>query len=122
MDFAGIQVEMPKINYNYLHKNYDHFLKKATPKEKLNFLESTLLKRKSLINKNSKRYKEIKKKRLQKKKEKMQTRQKPKCPVYNCFQEVNDDEALMKHYDLKHQDLKALGLDLTTEGQGSSTN
>jgi hypothetical protein len=37
-----------------------------------------------------------------------------KCPVYNCFKEMVDDEALMRHYDENHKDLKDLGLELTT--------
>jgi hypothetical protein len=35
-----------------------------------------------------------------------------KCPVFKCFKEMSTDEALLKHYDEAHQDLKALGLDL----------
>ncbi len=55
---------MPKNNFIYLHKNYEQFLKKASPEEKLNFLENTLFKRKSLINKSSKKYKAIQKKKV----------------------------------------------------------
>ena len=52
---------MQKTSFTYLNKNYDQFLKRAAPHDKMSFLENTLLKRKALINKNSKRYKAIKK-------------------------------------------------------------
>ena len=62
-ELGGIQVEMQKNNYLYLLKNYDTFFKMAPPQDKINFLSETLLKRKSLINKSSKRYKAIHKKK-----------------------------------------------------------
>ena len=40
---------MSKDNFNYLNKNYEQFLKKSSPQEKLSFFENTILKRKSLI-------------------------------------------------------------------------
>ena len=46
---AGIQVEMPRSNYNYLNKNFEDYLTSSRPDEKVNYLENTLFKRKSLI-------------------------------------------------------------------------
>jgi hypothetical protein len=40
---------MPRDKYNALTKFYEYHLTKQTPEEKLNFLEKTILKRKSLI-------------------------------------------------------------------------
>jgi hypothetical protein len=40
---------MPREKYNALTKFYEYHLTKQTPEEKLNFLEKTILKRKSLI-------------------------------------------------------------------------
>lgn len=48
-NFAGIDIEMPRDKYQILQKFYEYHLTKQTPEEKLNFLEKTLLKRKSLI-------------------------------------------------------------------------
>jgi hypothetical protein len=48
-NYAGIDIEMPREKYNALTKFYDYHLNKQTPEEKLNFLEKTILKRKSLI-------------------------------------------------------------------------
>lgn len=82
----------------------------------MNFLENTLLKRKSLINKESKRYKEIRKRKDKQRQNKLNSKiQVLKCPVYGCFKEVHNDEGLMKHYAEAHQDLKALGLDLVLD-------
>lgn len=58
---------MSKDNFNYLNKNYEQFLKKASPQEKLSFLENTILKRKSLIVTSDNK----KKKTIQKRKEKL---------------------------------------------------
>ena len=35
-----------------------------------------------------------------------------KCPVYKCFKELENDEALFRHYESAHKDLKEMGLDL----------
>lgn len=110
---------MPKANFNYLYKNFEQYLKRP-PQEKMSFLENTLLKRKSLINKSSKRYKAIqKRKEIKKSSIKHSTQSTLKCPVYACFKEMRDDEQLMKHYAEAHQDLKSMGLDLVLDNQGS---
>ena len=36
-----------------------------------------------------------------------------KCPVYECFKPMNDDDQLMKHFEECHRDLKEVGLELT---------
>jgi hypothetical protein len=48
-NFAGIDIEMPQDKFLTLSKCYEYHLTKQTPDEKLNFLEKTILKRKSLI-------------------------------------------------------------------------
>lgn len=56
-EIAGIQVEMPRSNFNYLQKNFEDFLNNTKPEEKLHLLENTLFKWKSLIvSKNSKKH------------------------------------------------------------------
>ena len=115
VEVAGISIEMTKNNYNYLHKNYEHFLQKGSAQEKMTLLENTLWKRRSLVNKDSKRYKAIQKKKESQSRQKRQLR----CPVYKCFKEVYDDEGLLKHYAESHQDLKALGLDLVVDNAGA---
>jgi hypothetical protein len=60
-DYAGLKVEMPKEHLSHLNKFYDYHLNKMTAGEKMNFLENTALKRKSLIVSNL-----ANKKRLQK--------------------------------------------------------
>lgn len=116
---------MPREKFSFLHKNYDYHLTKQTPQEKLHFLENTLLKRKSLIVVNGvgkKRQQKAAMKRLKKTQKRnnmgstnaqggVQT-----CPVYKCFKEFKDEEALVKHYNEAHADLKMLGLDLMAEG------
>jgi hypothetical protein len=64
------------------------------------------------VNKNSKKFKAIMKK---KKRNKQKEPRKLRCPVYNCFADMIDDEHLIKHYAEAHQDLKALGLDLAID-------
>ena len=71
--------------------------------DKLNFLENTLLKRKSLIvasSANKKRQLKAAQKRL--KKSQKRNNQGLQCPVYKCFRECKDDEGLMKHYAEAH--------------------
>lgn len=58
---------MPRNNYLYIEKNYKEYLTRSDPQTKLQLLENTLFKRKSLINKNSKRFNGIQKKKKQKK-------------------------------------------------------
>jgi hypothetical protein len=110
---------MPRNNYLYLDKNYKEYLTRTDPQTKMQLLENTLFKRKSLINKNSKRYNGIMKNKKLKAESQQPSEKKKisKCPVYKCFKEVADDDQLMKHYNEAHQDLKALGLDLTLEHQ-----
>lgn len=52
---------------------------------------------------------------MKKKKRNKKEPRKLKCPVYNCFLEMNDDESLVRHYAEAHRDLKALGLDLVVD-------
>ncbi|CDW77987.1 UNKNOWN [Stylonychia lemnae] len=120
-ELGGIQVEMQKTNYNYLSKNYENFLKIAPPQDKMNFLSETLLKRKSLVNKSSKRYKAISKKKEPNSGPGNRNSNKAtlKCPVYACFREMHDDQQLMQHYNEAHSNLKAMGLDLILDAQSS---
>lgn len=48
-EYAGLSIEMPKENIQTIEKFFDYHVNKMPPQEKLNFLEKTLLKRKSLI-------------------------------------------------------------------------
>lgn len=84
----------------------------------MNFLENTILKRKSLIVVSG-----VGKKRQQKAAMKRQKKSQKRnnigsvsstvtCPVYKCFKEFKDEESLMRHYNESHAELKALGLDL----------
>eukprot|EP00347_Sterkiella_histriomuscorum_P001394 403372204 len=123
-EIGGIQVEMQNSSFNYLYKNYESFLKRGTPQEKLNFLENTLLNRKSLINKNSKRYKAIckQKRETQPNVVRIGQRAQLKCPVYGCFRDMPDEASLVGHYNDQHQNLKQLGLDLTLDPSQPQTS
>jgi L-cysteine desulfidase len=91
--------------------------------DKMNFLENTLLKRKSLIVASAaskKRLQKAAQKRLKKSQKRNQGVQ-TQCPVYKCFRECKDEEGLMKHYNEAHGDLKALGLDLFQDPNNHSS-
>ena len=85
---------MPKTNFNYLSKNYEEFLNNnSNPTDKIKFLDDTLFKRKSLIDKKSKKI--IKNKKNKKNNDKPKAL---KCPIYKCFKEMSCDEELVSHY------------------------
>jgi hypothetical protein len=55
-EMGGIQIEMPRYSMNYLTKNFEDYLNTGKSEDKIAFLENTIFKRKSLINKNSKKH------------------------------------------------------------------
>ncbi len=109
---------MPRERYNFLSKNYDYHINRQTPQEKIEFLEKTLLKRKSLFVvsgvEKKRQLKASSKKQKKNMKGKMQAGS-VQCPVYKCFKECSDDSALMQHYNEAHNDLRQLGLELFSD-------
>jgi hypothetical protein len=117
-NFAGIDLEMPREKFQTLSKFYEYHLTKQSPEEKLNFLEKTILKRKSLIvvsGVGKKRQQKAALKRLKKSQKRGQLIPGAigtQCPVYKCFRDFPDEDSLLRHYNEVHADLRALGIEL----------
>jgi hypothetical protein len=122
-EIAGIQVEMSRANCNYLQKNFEDVLTSWKPEDKISFLEHTLFKRKTLtlgtrrsangIKKANKYQSPLVPRKSRHINNSSHSEPAFKCPVYKCFLELMTEEALVKHYDEAHKDLKELGLELS---------